>query len=97
MKEFSDDAGSCPAAPVRAVTGSPLGPLTLIASGGALTGLYLNGRPSASTGRCSPDSNAICVPSGDQLGALPMPLTLRPLPSAPTIVMGPIAVELGPR
>src|SRR5438067_9746929 len=48
MKEFSDDAGSCPAAPVRAVTGSPLGPLTLIASGGALTGLYLNGRPSAS-------------------------------------------------
>lgn len=32
----------------RAVTGSPLGPLTLIASGGALAGLYMNGRAPAS-------------------------------------------------
>lgn len=40
----SDSAG----APVsRAMIGSPLGPLTLVASGGALTGLYLNGREPA--------------------------------------------------
>jgi methylated-DNA-[protein]-cysteine S-methyltransferase len=32
----------------RMETDSPLGPLTLIASGGALTGLYLNGRTPAS-------------------------------------------------
>jgi methylated-DNA-[protein]-cysteine S-methyltransferase len=32
----------------RTVTESPLGPLTLIASGGALTGLYMNGRRPAS-------------------------------------------------
>ena len=32
----------------RTVTDSPLGPLTLIASGGALTGLYMNGRTPAS-------------------------------------------------
>jgi methylated-DNA-[protein]-cysteine S-methyltransferase len=36
--------------PSRAVTGSPLGPLTLVAAGGALTGLHLNGRPGASAG-----------------------------------------------
>ena len=30
------------------VTGSPLGPLTLVASGGALAGLYMNGRGPAS-------------------------------------------------
>ena len=30
------------------VTGSPLGPLTLVASGGALAGLYMNGRTPAS-------------------------------------------------
>jgi methylated-DNA-[protein]-cysteine S-methyltransferase len=32
----------------RTETESPLGPLTLIASGGALTGLYMNGRTPAS-------------------------------------------------
>ena len=32
----------------RTATESPLGPLTLIASGGALTGLYMNGRRPAS-------------------------------------------------
>jgi methylated-DNA-[protein]-cysteine S-methyltransferase len=32
----------------RTVTDSPLGPLTLIASGGALTGVYMNGRTPAS-------------------------------------------------
>jgi len=32
----------------RTVIDSPLGPLTLVASGGALAGLYMNGRPGAS-------------------------------------------------
>jgi methylated-DNA-[protein]-cysteine S-methyltransferase len=39
MKSDSTDARVS-----RAVIDSPLGPLTLLASGGALTGLYLNGR-----------------------------------------------------
>lgn len=33
--------------PARTVTDSPLGPLTLVASGGALAGLYMNGRAPA--------------------------------------------------
>ncbi len=36
--------------PARTVTDSPLGPLTLVASGGALAGLYMNGRTPASAG-----------------------------------------------
>lgn len=33
-----------PARQLRSVTDSPLGPLTLVAAGGALAGLYMNGR-----------------------------------------------------
>ena len=36
--------------PARTVTDGPLGPLTLVASGGALAGLYMNGRTPASAG-----------------------------------------------
>ena len=45
-------------APSRAVVDSPLGPLTLLARDGALTGLYMNGRgpdPAAATGAADGD------------------------------------------
>jgi methylated-DNA-[protein]-cysteine S-methyltransferase len=42
------DRGGAPVS--RVIIGSPLGPLTLLASGGTLTGLYMNDREPAASG-----------------------------------------------
>ena len=52
---------SCTHAPARlsrTVTGSPLGPLTLVASNGALTGLYMNGRAPDAVAAAGPADGA---------------------------------------
>ncbi|HEY2576402.1 MAG TPA: methylated-DNA--[protein]-cysteine S-methyltransferase [Streptosporangiaceae bacterium] len=46
----------------RAVIDSPLGPLTLLAAGGALTGLYMNGREPGQAGTAREVSDAQDAP-----------------------------------
>jgi methylated-DNA-[protein]-cysteine S-methyltransferase len=70
------------------VTDSPVGPLTLLASGGALSGLYMNGRVPASAGPLAapagPDALVLDLAAGQlaeyfagERDAFDLPLALR--------------------